>query len=369
MKECDKQSTIIVNVEPFISNKAGVGTVAYEVTKKLRAINCSKFRLVLFTPINLPEFSDVKQQIIPNFPKLIGFSSIRLFLIFPIFAYLHKAKYFVEFTHFGPFNLLKSTKRITYIHDLTPLTHAQFHTFAGSFLQKLFLKRILKNAHLIITNSKNTKNDLTQMFPTTSNRSKCIYLGVSDDFFPDYSFNAIKKYAIEKPYFLFVGTIEPRKNLDLLLEAFKKINTQQKGKFNLVVVGKLGWKYTQTMQKINDHPFKEDIIITGYASVSDLNQLYTHSIALIYPSIYEGFGLPIVEAYKCNTKSIVSHNSSLIEVGEICNSIFFSTNDEESLVSAIYECLASNQTNSININYFSWDNHTTKLLEYICSLK
>ena len=369
MKECERHITIIVNAEPFITKKAGVGTVAYEVTKKL--INQPKYNLkvILFSSQRLEEFSNTSQIIIPNITKVPGFSSFRLFILFPILCYLNKADVFIEFTHFGPFNLHKKTKRVTYIHDLTPLTHPHFHTFSGSLLQKIFLRRILRKTDLIITNSQHTKKDLTQIFPFTKDKSKINYLGVSEIYFPNYGYDAIIKNCISKPYFLFVGTIEPRKNLEILLKAFEKLNSQESLRYNLVIVGKIGWKFKNTLQKIKNHIFYSDIIMTKYVTNEDLNQLYTHAIALVYPSIYEGFGLPIAEAYRCNTISIVSRNSSLIEIGEICRSIFFETNDKDSLLDAIYKSLNRNSHIESKMQYFSWNKHTNKLLEYICTLK
>ena len=115
------------------------------------------------------------------------------------------------------------------------------------------------------------------------------------------------------PYFLFVGTLEPRKNFDRIFKAFEKINPASYD-VNLVIAGGTGWKNKNFLAKLDDHPMKSRIYLTGYVSRDQLTEYYRNALCLLYPSLYEGFGFPIVEAMSCGTPVITGNTSSMPEI-------------------------------------------------------
>jgi glycosyltransferase involved in cell wall biosynthesis len=116
------------------------------------------------------------------------------------------------------------------------------------------------------------------------------------------------------PYFLFVGTIEPRKNLNLLLNAFKEYKNQIKDDKQLLIVGAKGWKTDSFFEIYNQHPYKNDIIITGFVTDEELKKYYKNCYAFIYPSQYEGFGFPVIEAMRQGTVCVTTADSSMSEI-------------------------------------------------------
>lgn len=233
----------------------------------------------------------------------------------------------IELAHFGPFNLPKKIKRVTVIHDLTPTKFPHYHKFSSQYIQRIFFPGIIKRADLLITNSKNTTKDLLTFYPKSEGKVKSIYLGKSNNFAPVSSVKVLKQYKISKPYFLTVSTIEPRKNLCCLLDAYTSFRTNNVGKIELVISGGIGWKSKRFFKKYFHHPFKNDIKLIGYANRTDLPALYSHAELFIFPSLYEGFGLPVLEAMTCGTACISSNTSSL---PEICNDAAIYFNPESS---------------------------------------
>ncbi len=272
----------------------------------------------------------IRQVAVPNIHLPIGFASLRLFFLIPLVARRLKVDAVFEPAHFGPFNLPKRIKRITMIHDLTPILFSSFHRYHSQLLQKIFLKRILKKSDLVLSNSNNTTADLKKVYPFTANKTSTIHLGKEPLFHPTESKEFLELHNINDPYFCYVGTIEPRKNLVLLLEAYQDFRENTKDKIQLILVGQKGWKSEDFYEKLEQHPYRQDILLAGFIEKRFLPEVYSHSLALIYPSIYEGFGLPVVEAMACGTNVICPSNSSLTEVGgEVA--FYFENDDREAL--------------------------------------
>lgn len=276
---------------------------------------------------------NVREVIIPK-SSLLGADVYRIFYQLP--KYLTKLQVDIVFEprHFGPFNLPKHIKRITFIHDLSPLHFPEWHTFVSRTLQKNFLPSILKNTHHILTNSEFTKTDVIKNFPTTKNKTTATLLGKESFFQPIPNAEHIKSLGITAPYLLHVGTIEPRKNLITLLKAFEQYKIKNPSTLQLVLVGKRGWKNKEFFKALEKSPFRAAIHLLGYVERSSLIALYSSAEAFIYPSFFEGFGLPIVEAMSCACPVICSNVSSLPEIGEgAC--LYFSPINVDQLITQI----------------------------------
>ncbi len=280
---------------------------------------------------------NVKELVIPskNFP---GASAYRLFVTIPKKLVQKGVDIVVEPRHFGPFNLPKDIKRVTVIHDLSPIHYPQWHQFASSKLQQLFLPSILKRADHIITNSNFTAQDVIDYFPFTKNKTSGILLGKEGFFKPKPDSSILAKLGLQTPYLLHTGTIEPRKNLQLLIKAFEQIKKKKLTNLQLVLVGKLGWKSESLQQLIAASPFKKDIKLLGYVDRGVLPTIYTGASAFIYPSHFEGFGLPVLEAMSCGTPVVVSNVSSLPEIIGTAG-LTFSPNNQDQLVKRIYQIM------------------------------
>ena len=202
-------------------------------------------------------------------------------------------------------------KSIATVFDLTSLNHPEWHKKRTTQLDSVFIKTCAKHADIIITISESTKNDFLKRYP--GKRVEVVYPGVAPIFKPtiDRKLNAkvLKKYNLDSGYILSVGTLEPRKNLSSLIKAFGALNPQEK----LVLVGPKGWKTGELETLIEHH--KDKVKVLGYVPDKELPSLYQEALCLVYPSFYEGFGIPILEAMSCGTPVIISNTSSMPEVG------------------------------------------------------
>lgn len=365
----NRSKLIAILAGPLDNQSAGVHTYTKEFITALSNNKDRKYEYILIREQKNCDFPEFKHIVVPTINWLPGFATLRLFFLIPLVCRWLKVDAVVEPAHFGPFNLPKWIKRITVIHDLTPILFPELHTFNGWFLHKLFLRRILKKADLIIANSNHTKKDIEKNYPLSIGKVKTIYLGVSKNFQPKIDIKILSKYGIKQPFFLNVGTIEPRKNLNLLLEAFELFNRNGNKNHQLVFIGKKGWKCEQFFEKIERHPNKLAIKVIGYIPFEELPVFYTMCSAFIYPSKYEGFGLPVVEAIACNAKCIVADNSSLVEVGgeEVD---FFETKDE--LISLMLRMDNSEEivikNKGITEQRFSWEANSLLFENHIYNL-
>jgi len=304
---------VAIIADPLDNQNAGVHVYTRNMINALIQNNPG-WEIILIRQKKVDNIKGVKQIAIRNISLPIGFASFRLFVLIPYILRKEKVDVVIEPAHFGPFNLSKSIKRVTIIHDLTPLIFPQFHKFHSQLLQRLFLRRILRKADLIVSNSTHTRNDIIQYFPFCKDKTVRIYPGIENPVNHESASPPLGE-IFESPYFLIVGTIEPRKNHLLLLKAFEKFKESDNDQINLVICGSKGWKSEPFFKALGESPVKNFVHLTGFVSNNELHDLYLNSIALIYPSVYEGFGLPVGEAIKAGTIPIITHSSSLPEVG------------------------------------------------------
>jgi glycosyltransferase involved in cell wall biosynthesis len=199
------------------------------------------------------------------------------------------------------------------VYDITFATHPQFHTQENIKLcQSNFESAIKTHCHFVAI-SESTKHDFIAYYKVEPARVSVAYCGVDgSEFYPRNELEKIsvsQKYNLPKRFFLYVGSLEPRKNLASAIRAM----VAYKGEELLVVVGAGGWMNSDLHELINQHSNKVKLL--GYVPQSDLAPLYSAAIATIYPSLYEGFGFPVVESMACGTPVITSNNSSLAEIG------------------------------------------------------
>lgn len=306
---------IVVLGDPIDNQNAGIHVYTRELVQAMGENNPQGHQLYLIREKNATEFEGFTHKAFPNIHLPIGYASLRLFFRIPAFLQKIKPDVVIEPAHFGPFNVPRGSKRVTVIHDLTPLKFPQWHRWHSQMLQKVFLPGILKRADLIIANSEYTRSDIIDRFPAHKSKVEVVYPGINPAISIANADKDWKPKGLNKPFFLYVGTIEPRKRVDQLIAAYDLWRGAGKGEEQLVIVGGKGWKTADFYHAYTESPFKDDIIVTGYISDAQLSSLYSSCALFIYPSAYEGFGFPVVEALSCGAKVLTAKNSSLIEVG------------------------------------------------------
>lgn len=305
---------IAIIADPIDNQKGGVHVYTRELVRHLLQAG-GGHEWILIRERKDPSLSGARQIVIPNIRIGLGLAALRLFFVVPLVLWWHKVDVVFEPAHFGPFNLPARIRRVTMIHDMTPLLFPQYHRFHSQWLQRIFLRGILRRASLILANSAHTAADIRTFFPEVASRITTIPLGCDPDMQPNADMTWLEQSGIRLPYWLSVGTIEPRKNLVRLLEAYAAYRMAEKEGLPLLVVGQQGWKSESFYRALDEHPYRADIHLAGFVPNSVLSALYTHARALVYPSEYEGFGLPVLEALSCGCPVICSGVSSLPEVG------------------------------------------------------
>lgn len=214
----------------------------------------------------------------------------------------------------------KHYKTILTVHDLAILRFRGISTKLNTLYIKMFLKKMCKEATKIIAVSQTTKDDIKKFY-NISDKVDVVYAGDSpyrgkEIEYSTETVNAtMDKYKINSQYMLFVSTIEPRKNIINIIKAFNEFKAED-SKLKLVLVGGLGWNIKKFLYEINTSKYKSDIIMTGYVSALEKEILYRNALFLIFPSLYEGFGLPVLEAMSVGLPVITSNCSGMKEVAD-----------------------------------------------------
>lgn len=214
----------------------------------------------------------------------------------------------------GPFFRKSNFKKIVTIHDLVPLIYPRTQSFAVHLHHRLGLPYMLKNVEKVIAVSENTKRDIVTLFHIDPNRVKVIYEAASPLFSRKSGHEIIKikkKYGLHD-YFFYVGALEPRKNIERMLRAFDTVRKSKNIQF--VIVTKKGWKNQGIFRTIKELNLEHDIKILHDVALDELPSLYSGAKALVFASLYEGFGLPILEAMACGCPVITSKASCMPEV-------------------------------------------------------
>lgn len=284
--------------------------------------------------------------------------------------------------HLNFYSLSSDCYKIITIHDVSFLRYKDFFSIRKNLWHSAInIKKLLRQYDKVIAVSKNTKNDLIDLCDVPSEKIEVIYSGICDDMRKidfgiesesQYRESIIKKYDLPEKFILYLGNIEPRKNIETIIKAFDLL-CQEKTflKFQLVITGARCWKSKNTIQAWQNSENKEKIKFLGYIDKDEKKYLYNLANIFVYPSFYEGFGFPPLEAIFCACPTVISSNSSLAEVvGKLAVSVdSFNVN---SLKRAIKETLL-NEKNIISKSIFMpnfkqnfcWKNTAERIIKII----
>jgi len=203
--------------------------------------------------------------------------------------------------------------RTTTLHDLSTALSPEFHPAANIESDRRFFSRVIPQCDGIVCVSEATRQDAIRVLGIPERRVAAIHSGVSRAYFdakPDEL--VTRRYGLIKPYFLYTGTIEPRKNVDALLDAYRALPADVRESWDLAVAGSPGWKCDSTMARLRDPV--TGVRYLSYVPESDLPALFATASAFVYPSLFEGFGLPIAQAMACGAPVLTSNTAALVEI-------------------------------------------------------
>jgi len=216
-------------------------------------------------------------------------------------------------THRLPGMLPPKIARVVTVHDLVWKYAPETMRKTSLFVEKQLMPHAIAQADIVMADSESTAKGIQSTFPKFKEKVRIVPLGVS--YLPSpLGLEGIIKLGIEQPFILFVGTLEPRKNLAKFLESFAKTSEEVKNKITLVIVGGKGWGGVNVLDLVNRFNLNKSVKILGYLDDSQLSTLYSEAEFLAMPSLYEGFGLPILEAMSFGTPVLTSNVSSMPEV-------------------------------------------------------
>lgn len=269
----------------------------------------------------------------------------------------------------------RNYKSIITIHDLAFLLYPHLLTPESARYYGQIDQAVRHTDHIIAV-SEATKGDAIRLLGVPQDKITIIYEAANPIYRPSQGSDSTveREYGLSSPFILFVGTIEPRKNLPTLLRAYRRLLDQYKPSVKLVVVGEKGWLYEQVFLLLEELHLQEEVLFLGRVPAEGLLHLYNAAKILVHPALYEGFGLPPLEAMACGTPIVVANVSSLPEVvGDAA--LLVDPQDEEAWTVAIWRLLSDDSLRADlrekglkRAELFSWEKAAHETLSLYRSL-
>jgi glycosyltransferase involved in cell wall biosynthesis len=372
---------IFVEGSSILKNRSGVGQFAKRLVeayvKKYPQDSVTIFGFKFFTQGDygrpIPQGGNVSYRVIRWMPGRVYNMLFRLGMALPIDIFLARRPDVILYPNFLRWPVLnRKTKTIVIIHDLSFIYFPQYANPINLSDTTRFVPRAVKKASHIMTISLNSRKEIMDYFKVPASKISIVSPAVDTNFFykrPASEVNKVRaKYKLPKHYILYEGTIEPRKNIEGLLAAYEQLDEGLQSKYGLVLAGGKGWQdggITQAISRLKRKGL--NIVQTGYVPDEDAPAIFSGAAIFTFPSHYEGFGIPPLEAMACGVPVISANNSSLPEV--IGNAgILVDINSQTELTSAIEKLLKDEklQKDLINRGYqqiknFSWDKSAGQL--------
>ncbi len=274
----------------------------------------------------------------------------------------------------GYLSLSSRVKTISVIHDLNFEHYPQDLPFFNRLFYRRFFPKYAEQADRIAVVSEFTKRDVVNTYKINPDKIDVVYNGASENFKPvseEIAKNIREKFSNGKPYFLFTGALHQRKNIANLLRAFDEFKKSVPSSLKLILMGQKRW-WTMEMEEVySSMTHKDEVIFTGRVSEEDLYRITASAFALTYVSAFEGFGIPIVEAMKCNVPVITSNVTSMPEISGnaalLCDPFSYT-----SISDAMNKIFSDNdfrksmiEKGKLRGEFFSWDKSATELWKCI----
>lgn len=365
---------ILIDLTSIYDKLSGIEKYALNIAKHM-VLNDKENEYVLIFKNEIHEaFSfakdreNVKCKVFKTGSKLLGYQ-----LILPIYLYMNKCDVYLFLAFQAPV-LFFSKKIVNAVHDMTPWLFPETMSMKGLWYFRIMITMAMLKSKFIISISESAKKDISKFFKNKN--IEIVYCGVDSCYdIKKIDNNKIQsvseKYKLPDRYMLCLATLEPRKNLGLLVEAYSNLRLEGKIDYKLVLVGRSGWKYDTLMQK-SQGLLGNEIVFTGFVDECDLPYVYYLADCFIFPSIYEGFGMPPLEAMSMGVPVISSDASSLPEViGD--NGFLFKNNNLEDLEEKILKFVNKTEEQLSELSQhgldraklFKWDNESFKLIKLL----
>ena len=312
---------VAIDVRTILSNRSGVGNYVLHLIQNLKKVDPESIYYFLSLKKNLPflgSFASEQNHLLTVFShESHPLGDFWEHFVLPV----RLMKKGIDIFH-GPASLIPFRKDhyrvVVTIHDLVAFLFPETIPLKYGAYMRYLLRHAVKRANKIISVSHHTRQDLIEILKVPSEKIIVIHEAPSPIFRP-YDPMEVRtflkeRYGIQKKYIYHLGNIEPRKNLIVLLEAFTRVCRELGPEVQLVVSGQKGWLIRSLNQFLKNYPNRDQVFFTGYVPMEELPFFMNGAELFVFPSLYEGFGLPVLEAMSCGTPVISSNRSSIPEI-------------------------------------------------------
>ena len=365
--------------EANVQRKVGISEYVYQLLLQFHSLASEDKKFIIY----------LKDKPRDDFPKATPFWQYRVVgpkkmwtqIGLPLNLFLKKDKPDIFFSpgHYAP--RFSPVPTVISIMDLAFFHFPDYFTKKDLAQLKSWTGYSVKKARAIITISTSSKDDIIKLYGTSIDRVHVVYLGIKNTVTLKphiYSMQELQtKYGISKDFVLFVGTLQPRKNISRLIEAFSlllKDKSYQGSPIQLVIVGKKGWQYEEILESPKKFGIEDKVKFLDFVPDDELVMLYKNALCFLFPSLYEGFGLPILEAMKLGCPVITSNVSSMPEAGGDA-AIYVDPENVEDIAKKLEKVLSDSKLRSEmvekgkkQVQKFNWDKtakETLAILEQV----
>jgi glycosyltransferase involved in cell wall biosynthesis len=345
--------------------KAGIHRYMYNLLWHLPQVDESfSYRALANHELDVEGITTVKSRFDTTNPgrRIFWEQAIQPFVLRSLKPDLYHALAFV-----GPYNI-KSPFVVT-VYDLSFLRFPEILTRTRRLYLKTFTRSTCNRATRVIAISQSTADDLAELYRIPPAKIDIAYPGVSEEFHrvPEAQIAEFRQQRkLPERFFLYIGTLEPRKNLPMLIRAYAGLTQSERDAYHLVLGGGKGWFYEEIFDTIARLNLTETVHTPGFIPSDELVMWYNAAHAFVYPALYEGFGMPIVEALACGKPVIASNTSSMCEAGGKV-SVLIPPDDEQAwtdaLRTAIYDNNQDTEARQRWARTFSWQRTARQTVE------
>ncbi len=320
-----RDKRILVEGTPSFRNRTGVGQYVFRLFDALFKIDKANdyylYGLLFFGKKFEPPFKqgykNIHYRLIRYLPSKVYNVLSRRVAVPPIDILTAMRTDITIFTNFVRTPLPLGSKSIVFIYDLSFKLFSQYSNDKNAYLMNKEVGKSAQKSDIIVTISENSKKEIVDTYKVRPEKIRIINPAIDHQYYyprgQKEQTRVKSKYHIKTSYILYAGTIEPRKNIVTLLDAYAGLPDEIKESYTLVLAGGKGWKDEDIYKKLEEYK-NLNIILTGYVADEDLPALHSGAEVFVFPSHYEGWGMPPLEAMACGTPVITSNNSSLPEV-------------------------------------------------------
>lgn len=362
--------TIVIDGRPFIKPLTGIGVFLQCFIKSLQ--KNENFKIYILLPAKLHPSVNInfKENVHVYFCPILGFSSIPRIIWFlfkvPFILYKLKPDLFISAYTAIPICKPSETKTLATVHDVVNIEYSETMSWINRFNSNLIFNYAIKKSDYLWSNSHYTKNKILEYYPKRKAKKIIVGLSVDSETYhkldipKDEEIKIKQKYTIKEKFILFVGSIEPRKNLEFLLSLMPSLANKN---IQLLVVGGTGWKNSYIYNIVNNNPqIKASTIFAGYVTNEELAQLYNLANCYVSTSLNEGFGMPQLEAMFCGCHVICPHNSGMIEVVS-GKGITIEGWEKDTWIKKILETIQKEKP-QYNLTQYNWDVICENVMSY-----